>query len=287
VAFDRTPAPCCEATNNIEHVVGTILDPSDLERTLQGCTVVFHLAALGHLGMARNDPFGCFEVNSLGTARVLDACRRLEIQQVVFTSTCHVYGIPQQLPIIENHVTFPTSIYAASKLAGEAIVRGYTSDFGMSSVIARLSNVFGETITNDTVVGSVLMQTLDQEIITLRNLHSVRDFIYAEDVVEALVRLAAICREPGSQVVNVSSNRGVSIGEMAAMVAKISENLGIGERRVVQSEKVPFELIPKLIVDNGALEGLTGWTPGTSLEHGLRSVLVEQINNRSEGLRHC
>ena len=279
VALDRQRALLCnDATESrsVEHIVGSILNPADLDRALRGCTLVFHLAALVHVGRSESEPFRYFEVNALGTAHVLEACRRLGIQRVIYTSTSHVYGIPHQLPIGEDHPIAPLSVYAASKLAGEAAMQGYGASCALSCDIARLANVYGVSFSTETVIGRALEQAANREPIRLRNLAAVRDFIHADDVIEALVRLAAAGdKNTGGRVVNVSTGRGVSVLEVAETLSKIAAEQGLGRPEVIQAGSDQDELVPRLILDNRRLSKLTGWAPQISLEHGLRLALQE------------
>jgi len=279
VTLNRQPAILCgDATKSrsVEHVVGNILNPADLDRALCGCTVVFHLAALVHVGRSELEPLRYFEVNALGTAHVLEACRRLGIQRVIYTSTGHVYGDPRQLSIGEDHPTIPLSVYAASKLAGEAAIQGYAASFGLSCNIARLANVYGASFSTETVITCALEQATTGGPISLRNLAAVRDFIHADDVVEALVRLAAAGDEStGCHVVNISTGRGVSVLEMAETLSKIAAEEGLGRPDVVHASKRQDELVPRLVLDNQHLRELTGWAPQISLEQGLRLALQE------------
>ncbi len=95
---------------NVEQVTGNILNPEELEDAMAGCSVVFHLAALVNVADSALDPDAYFKANALGTVRVLEACRRMGVRQVVYTSTGHVYGVPLKLPVSEDHPTLPLSI---------------------------------------------------------------------------------------------------------------------------------------------------------------------------------
>ena len=260
----------------IEQIVGSILNPSDLDRAFEGCTTVFHLAALAHAGRSFLTPFDYFEVNALGTAQVMEACRRSGITRVIYTSTGHVYGIPQQVPVDEDHRTVPLSVYAASKLAGETAVLAYGTNFGLACDIARLSNVYGLSFNEETVIGAALLQAVVSGPIVLRDLTAVRDFIHADDVIEALVWLAASSDgHEGGNIFNVSTGRGVSILEMAEILAKMVAEQRGGKVMAVQAGESQKIRIPKLILNNRRLSRRTGWRPKICLEKGLELALQE------------
>ena len=276
VAFDAQPPALRRVRDEggrVEHIVGSILSLDELERAISGCSVVFHLAALVHVGRSALDSVRYFDVNALGTANVLEACRRSGVQRVVYTSTTHVYGKPSQVPVAESHPTSPMSVYAASKLAGEAAMQGYSAGYGLTSYVARVSNLYGTSLNPETVVGRALEQCAAGGPITLRDVTPVRDFIHADDVVGALACLAASRPGDGCHTVNVSTGRGVSILQMAETLARVADEEGLGHPDVVQSGEDPVDPVPELVVDNRRLTELTGWTPVVSLEEGLRRAL--------------
>lgn len=279
VVFDRSAGSSGQLqglAGPVEHIAGSILDEGALAKALQGCSVVFHLAALTHVGQSQRAPLTYMEVNGLGTASVLEACRRQGVERVIYTSTGHVYGRADALPIAEDHPTRPLSIYAASKLAGEVAVQGYAAGYGLSAAIARLANLYGAALGAETVVGRALEQVVSGEPIRLRNLSAVRDFVYLEDAAEALLRLAASARSPGCQVANVASGRGVSILEVAQTLAAVAAQQGLGTVELAPPEEVQREAIPAQVLDNSRLRALTGWAPATSLAAGLGRALAER-----------
>lgn len=177
----------------------------------------------------------------------------------------------------------PVSVYAASKLAGEAVIQGYAANYELSCDIARLSNLYGASFGAETVIGRALRQVVSGEPIALRNLEPVRDFIHADDVVEALVRLAAAGDDrSGCRIVNVSTNQGVSVREMAQALANIAVEQGWGYPEIVQTGDSRDELVPRLILDNSRLRELTGWMPRITLQQGLRVALQELQRQRQE-----
>ena len=265
---------------NIRHIVGDILNHKDTERALRGCTTVFHLAALTHAGNSKLKPLRYFEVNSFGTAQLLETCRRLGIQRTIYVSTSHVYGIPYRLPVDEDHPTVPLSIYAASKLAGEKVVHGYAGAFGLSCDIVRVANIYGASINTETVIGRALKQTVNGGPIHLRSLTATRDFIHADDVVEALLRIAAATNEESAcRTINVSTGQGVSVREVAETLSEIAVDYELGRPEVI-GEGACDELIPKFFLNNRRLSELTGWLPQIKLEHGLRLALQEFLMQR-------
>lgn len=260
----------------VDHVTADILDVDDTVRSLTGCTTVFHLAALTNAAQSLAESERYFEVNARGTVLLMAACAKVGVRQVIYTSTSLVYGIPLRLPIDEDHPADPLTPYAASKLAGERAVADYVSRGGGTGSIARLANLYGASFSPDTAVGVALNQALRGGPISLRSLAVVRDFIHADDVVEALVRLAAAPQRAGEcRVVNVSTGVGASVQEVARAIAEAAEQQGMGYPDIVQSDGLSEEAAPRIVLDNRRLVELTGWTPRVNLVQGLATALSE------------
>ncbi|HKZ38871.1 MAG TPA: NAD-dependent epimerase/dehydratase family protein [Chryseolinea sp.] len=267
---------------SVQYVVGSILKKYDLESAIRGCKTVFHLAALTHAGRSDNAPARYWETNCSGTVKVLEACRKLGVQRIVYTSTGHVYGIPIQLPVNEDHTTRPISNYAASKLAGEAAIQAYVASYGLSGIIARLSNLYGIGFGANTVVGLVLEQAVKGGPLMARNMEAVRDFTYLDDAVEALLRLAAMEMLPTEcRTINVSNGHGVSVENIVRTIQEVvKRQLKVLHRVNIIPNHTP-EKIPSFILDNRLLHKLTGWVPSISLESGLTRALRESRAKKS------
>ena len=254
-------------------IAGSILDDSALRQAIRGCTMVFHLAALTHVGRSYNEPQHYFKVNGLGTNHVLEACRLQNVRKVIYTSTGHVYGLPLTPSVSETHSTRPLSVYAASKLTGEVAIQGYAANYGFSAIIARLANFYGASINPETAIGLAVEQAIRGKPIELHNLRSIRDFIYVDDLIEALLRLAVLNDTVGSRIVNISTGRGHSIEEMANTLALVAERQGFPKPEIFPPPSFQEERVPVLILDNSLLKDLTKWEPRVSLEMGFDSFL--------------
>lgn len=104
---------------------------------------IFHLAALVSVAQTMESPLETFEVNLMGTLRVLEAAHSASVRHVILASTCRVYGKATILPIAEGYVPAPQSPYAAPKLAAEQTLQLYTRLHGVETVVLRFFNVYG------------------------------------------------------------------------------------------------------------------------------------------------
>jgi nucleoside-diphosphate-sugar epimerase len=237
-------------------------------RDLDGETVVFHLAGFANASVCRADPPGAFAANVAATANVLEACRAAGISRVLFPSTALVYALPARLPIDEHAPLGPRSIYAASKIAAEAVLAGYAADFGFSIDVARLGNVYGPGGPADSVAPTLLRQVLGDGRVHLRTLAPIRDFIHCDDVAQGLIRLAEAGSEPGLRIFNLASGVPTSIAELAELAAG-----AVGNALPAIETEPGTRRDDQIALDVGRLRARTGWTPSIPLFDGLVQTL--------------
>ena len=125
------------------------LDPKGLARAMAGCDFVFHLAANADVRFGLNDPSRDFQQNTYACFNVLEAMRAAKIRRVAFSSTGSVYGEASVIPTPEDH-PFPvqTSLYGASKLAGEGMIQAYCEGYGFEGYVFRFVSILGERYTH-------------------------------------------------------------------------------------------------------------------------------------------
>src|SRR5918911_3428906 len=134
-------------------VEGDLLDEEKLRAAIRGHDVVFHLAANADVKDGLRHPRRDLEQNTIATHNVLEAMRGAGIGRIVFASTGSVYGEPETFPTPET-CPFPvqTSLYAASKLAGEGLLSAYVAGYGFSGWIFRFVSILGERYTHGHVL---------------------------------------------------------------------------------------------------------------------------------------
>ncbi len=130
-------------------VEGDVLDRSALDDAMEGCDTVFHLAANADVRYGLDRPTRDLEQNTVATSNVLESMRAAGVGRIAFSSTGSVYGEPDVFPTPED-CPFPvqTSLYAASKLAGESLIQAYCHGYGFTGVIFRFVSVLGERYTH-------------------------------------------------------------------------------------------------------------------------------------------
>jgi nucleoside-diphosphate-sugar epimerase len=276
--LDKQPCSSVCEKASISFVEGSILDKAHLRKALKGCDVIFHLAALTNAGKSSVEPERYIQTNCIGTVKVLEVCKELKVSKIIYPSTSHVYGHPAIIPVNEKHPTKPLSVYAASKLAGESVTHAYSTSSGISSVIARLSNLYSTSSGADTVIGLALDQVMSGKPIYLQNLSAVRDFLYIDDASEALIRLSqSHGNKSGSIVVNVSTSQGISIEEICKILANTAHEHGLKKPEIIRNSSNNQGKISILYLNNALLQKITGWTPQITMEEGLSMILKHRL----------
>ena len=240
-------------------------------------TVIFHLAAQAFVPRATEDPLDTYEVNVMGTARLVEAIRRLpegSRPTLLFVSSAEVYGTRPvtELPLRETTLPAPATPYAASKLAGEAIALGSARTYGFPAIVARSFNHIGAGQSERFAVAGFAQRLAaiaagGPPLLRVGNLDTVRDFLDVRDVVRAYADLGE--RGSAGETYNVCSGAPVRMADvlrqlvMAAHVA-----VEIREDAVLLR---PSD-VPVTYGDNAKLKTATGWEPAYALARSLRDV---------------
>lgn len=228
--------------------------------------VAWHLAAVSSPPESVRDPVGTWAVNATGTLHLLEWARRERVGRVVLVSSAHVYGPAKYSPIDEAHPTLPVTPYGASKLAAEALARGYAASYGLEVVIVRPFNVYGPGQGPGFLVPDILRQLREGEKLVLGNPAPVRDFTYVDDAVDLLAR-AGEAKDAAGATLNLGSGAGHSVEEVARAAIRVS---GRHVEPTFDPSRFRANDTRELIVDNRRAREVLGWAPRVGLEEGLR-----------------
>ena len=233
--------------------------------------VVFHLAANSRVDLSFKDPVMDFNVNALGTLNLLRALKG-HPAKLIFTSTAHVYGEPQYLPIDEEHPICPKSPYAISKYAAERYCLTYGRRMGIQVVVMRLFNTYGPGQSLGFVIPDLIYKLMkDPSKLLVRGTgNEVRDFIYVSDVVKALVK--AMDHGENGECYNVGSGTGVSISKLVSLLVNI---MGLHACEVVFERGGTHGKPTAIIADISKIRAALKWSPVTSLKEGLKLTIHE------------
>src|SRR5712691_13315731 len=177
--------------NNFRLVKGDNLDLPALTKAMAGCNMVFHLAANADVRFGLEHPNKDFQQNTLATFNVLEAMRANGIKKISFASTGSVYGEAVVIPTPED-APFPvqTSLYAASKLAGEALISSYCEGYGFEGYIFRFVSILGERYTHGHVL-DFFWQLLahPDHLKVLGNGSQRKSYLYVNDCLDAMLHV--------------------------------------------------------------------------------------------------
>jgi dTDP-glucose 4,6-dehydratase len=253
---------------DIEVVPGDIRDFDSVQRAVQDCRTVFHLAALIGIPYSYLSPLAYVKTNMEGTYNVLEACRNEGVERVVVTSTSETYGTAQRIPIDEDHPAVGQSPYSASKIGADQLALSYHLSFGLPVAIARPFNTYGPRQSARAFIPTVMAQILAGGTkVHLGNLDPTRDLTFVTDTVAAFLALAA-CEEAVGGATNIGMGREISMGDLARKIAHISGTAVEIESDVKRLRPDNSE-VQRLCCDNSRLLSLTKWRPQYNLETGL------------------
>ncbi|WP_069650355.1 NAD-dependent 4,6-dehydratase LegB [Caloranaerobacter ferrireducens] len=261
----------------IEVYTGDIREYDNISKVIKGKDVVFHLAALIAIPYSYQSPAAYVRTNVEGTLNILEACKTYEVQKIVHTSTSEVYGTAQYVPIDEKHPLQGQSPYSASKIGADKIAESYYRSFDLPVATIRPFNTYGPRQSARAVIPTIISQILSgKETIKLGALSPTRDFNYVKDTVEGFIRMAEVDESIG-QVINIGTNREISIGDLAKKIISLTGKkvkIECDEQRL-RPEKSE---VNRLLCDNTKAKEILGWSPRYTLDEGLMET-IEWINN--------
>jgi UDP-glucose 4-epimerase len=251
---------------------GDINDRPKLWTQLQEVDCVYHLAARVLVPESVLYPREYNTVNVGGTVTLMEAMRDVGVRRVVFISSGAIYGDQETQPVCENAIPNPRSPYAVSKLAAEYYVRTIGALYGIETVSLRVFNVYGPgqhmPPVHAPVISNFLRQaSLNGTLVVSGDGNQTRDYVYIDDVVNAMVTAAT---EPGANqaIINVGSGMDVSVRELVHMVLEVTG----GKPEIVYSprnERGPARLCADLTLARQKINYL----PLTKLKDGMALTL--------------
>lgn len=256
-------------SGDVEFVEGSAQDQAAVAKAVDGCTHVFHLAALADIVPSIVSPMAYFDANVNGTAVVAEAARRAGVRKLLYAASASCYGIPDDYPTAESAAIRPQYPYAFTKWVGEETVRHWGQVYGLPFVSLRLFNVYGPRSrtsgTYGAVFGVFLAQKLAGQPMTIvGDGTQSRDFTFVSDVTRAF--LAAAESDLVGDVLNVGSGGTYSVNRLAELLGGPT----------VTIPKRPGE--PDVtLADTGAIAERLGWSADVSFEQGV-SVMLENID---------
>jgi len=260
------------AEENIEWVEGDFINQEELSAAVVGCDIVYHLISTTLPKSSNDNPIYDVETNVVGTLHLLEAARREKIKKIIFISSGGtVYGVPESVPIREDHPANPICSYGITKLAIEKYLYMYHVLHGLDYCVLRLANPFGERQRATAAQGAVavfLDKALKGETIEIWGDGSVvRDYIYVHDAVEAMVK--TIDYTGNQRLFNIGSGKGQSINEILDVIESL---LGRSVERKYTTGRLLD--VPSNILNIEQAGRCLQWLPASGFRQGLKQTLA-------------
>jgi UDP-glucose 4-epimerase len=248
-------------------VEGDLLDSDRLSQAMQGCDLVFHLAANADVRYGTLHTRKDLEQNTICTYNVLEAMRLNGVRRIAFSSTGSVYGEPEVFPTPED-APFPTqtSFYGASKVAAEALIQAFCEGFGFQGVIFRFVSILGERYTHGHVFDFYKKLRTDPERLdVLGNGHQRKSYLYIQDCIDAMLLAVERAHQPVS-IFNLGTDEYCEVNDSIGWITDYLQvapqlNYSGGERGWIGDS-------PFIFLDCSKIRDL-GWRPTLNIRKAL------------------
>lgn len=262
-----------QGPSGVELFVGDIRDHEAATVAGTGCDVIVHLAANTGVAPSVENPRLDCNKNVIGVLNMLESSRENKISRFVFASSGAPIGETDP-PIHEEKVPHPVSPYGASKLAGEAYCSAYSHCFDIDTVALRFGNVYGPLSgRKESVVAKFIKRALNGEVLEIYGDGSqTRDFVYVEDLIEAIV-LSSTVSGIGGEIFQIASSKETTLNELADLLVKVLQAAGLNVPPVRLTQPRVGDVL-RNFSDTTKAEEMLGWTAKTSLDEGLKKTVT-------------
>ena len=190
---------------------------NNLEKYFYRVDYVFHLAGLAEIIPSIKNPKKYFNVNVLGTLKVLDAAKKARVKKLIYAASSSCYGSPKKFPTSEKEKIDIKHPYGLTKFLGEQLVIKYATKFKMPNISFRFFNVYGPRLNMSgqysAVFGNFLRQKRSNKPLTIVGSgKQTRDFIHVEDLIDAFIKV--IKSRLVNKIYNLGSGKEVSINKL-------------------------------------------------------------------------
>jgi UDP-glucose 4-epimerase len=252
-------------------VRGDTLDLPALAEAMAGSEIVFHLAANADVRFGVDHPRKDLDQNIIATFNVLEAMRATGARRIAFASTGSIYGEASVIPTPE-HAPFPvqTSLYGASKLAGEGLIQAYCEGFGFQSWIFRFVSILGERYTHGHVFDFYRSLRADStRLRVLGNGRQRKSYLYVQDCIDAIF----VALDRATDKVNVLNLGTDEYCEVNDSIGWIIGDLGVSPiLDYTGSDRGWMGDNPFIFLDTARIRAL-GWKPKLTIREGILRTL--------------
>ena len=262
---------------------GDVLQRDILDEAVKGADGVIHLAALWLLH-CHDYPESAFETNIRGTFNVLEACRKHQIQKIVYSSSASVYGDALEEPMTEDHAYNNWTFYGATKISGEHMMKAYHKRYGLNGIGLRYMNVYGPRQDYRGAYIAVMMKILDaldrnEQPVIHGDGSQAYDFVHVADVARANV--CALTSDCEFGFLNVGRGIKTSIKELAELLLRLTGKTKLG----IRYEPGTTSFVKNRVGSTVAAKGKIGYEWSIDLEEGMKSLIAWRQKHQIEVLQ--
>ena len=255
--------------------ISDVRDPHSMKTLVKGHDFLFNLAGQTSHMDSMADPYTDLDINCKAQLSILEACRNANPGiRIVFAGTRQIYGKPDYLPVDEKHPVRPVDVNGINKMAGEWYHILYNNVYGIRACSLRLTNTIGPRMrikdARQTFLGVWIRQVLTGKPFEVWGGEQLRDFTYADDCVDAMMR-AALHEEAFGQIFNIGGGKRISLRDLADLLVDTAGE-GAYEVREYPADRKKID-IGDYYADDSRLRSLLGWEPRTQLRDGLRQII--------------
>jgi UDP-glucose 4-epimerase len=241
-----------------------------LMESMSSCSFVFHLATK-NVRLSLRQPTLVHDVNTTGTLNVLKAAHARKVKRFLYCSSSEVNGTAIEVPMAEDYIYRPETLYGASKLAGEDYALAFHRSGWLNAVVARPHNNYGPRehalgLSGEVIPRFILQAMAGKPLTVYGEGNQTRDFTFVSETSKILIDLLETDHALG-EVINVCRGQEISILQIAK---KILHMVG-GKSEIVHMPGRPSDVL-RLFGDNSKLQRILGRTPSISIDEGLRST---------------
>lgn len=224
--------------------------------------IIVHLASKNFVPDSFKEPLSFYNNNLLSTLNILEKAKIDDSKVIYFSS--YIYGTPLYLPIDENHTKQQTNPYNQSKLICEELCEAYNRDFGVPVTIFRPFNIYGPGQNSSFLIPTIISQ-INSEFIRLNDSRPKRDFLFIDDVIEA-VFLSILNEKPSFKIYNLGSGVSTSVRDVVNLIIKLTNS----KARVCFSDQIRQGEILDTVADISKVKNELNWEPKISIGEGIK-----------------
>jgi UDP-glucuronate 4-epimerase len=281
-AIKRHHAATLEQSAGFQMAEGDIRDAEFLGRTFSDVapTSVIHLAAMAGVRPSLLDPAHYHDVNCTGTARLLEATRKAEIQRFIFGSSSSVYGGNERVPFHEDDdVSGPVSPYAATKRSNELTCYTFHHLYGMDIACLRFFTVYGPRQRPEMAIHKFVdLIESGKPLPCFGDGGSERDYTYIDDILDGVIK--AHDKTQGYRIYNLGESQTISLRDLVAAIGRAT-----GKTPNVDWQPEQPGDVPRTFADVSRAKAELGYSPRVGVDEGLRRFVDWYRNNQAPGGR--